>query len=839
MTVILEKVLMKTTTLVLLILALTTPGLAAETEKPMPTIGEKTAGLERADGLLTTWVDRDRGRIYLEIPAPGDDGVAAKLLYVEGLLTGLGSNPVGLDRGKLGPARLVILRRLGERVLLEELNLRYRALTANADEARAVRQSFATSVLWAEKIAAADPDGSSLVDLNSLLIRDAYGVVAQLRRAGQGSFKLDSTRSVVDVSSFLAFPDNLEFEAVLTYSSDKPGDLVRGTTPAAEAVTLIQHHSLIRLPDDGYTPRRFDPRTGSSAVVFADYAAPLDEPIETRWIVRHRLEKADPVAAQAPAKEPIVYYVDRGAPEPVRSALVDGASWWAEAFEAAGFTDGYRVEVLPDDVHPLDVRFNVIQWVHRSTRGWSYGGGIVDPRTGEMIKGHVSLGSLRVRHDRLLMEGLVGTDDTGSGEANDPVEVALARIRQLSAHEVGHTLGFAHNFAASTYGGRASVMDYPAPLVEITETGELDLTNAYGIGVGAWDIHTVRYAYQQPAPDESEGDLLNSIIDDGLKGHLAFMSDADARPMGSAHPRAHLWDNGADAAVALDHAFEVRRIAIEGFGENNLATGQPLSKLVEVFSPLYLYHRYQLTAAIKHVGGVNYTYSVRGDGQGPMRPVDGDTQRRALTSVLRGLDPAVLVVSDSVADLLVPPAFGYRRSREELATATAPVFDGLGAAATAADLVVRSVLAPERCARLIEQSLRDPSLPSLEEVLENLKDTAFNQLSLPQAQEEIRRVIQRVLVDRVVDRIIDPGTPPQVRSGLDAVLAEVQVSVDAELADSNGAQRIHLAALRDDLIRFRDLRDWNAGQYGRAANPPPGDPIGGGSFGCSHGQSPR
>jgi len=817
----------------ILILALATIAVAAETEKPMPTIGEKTAGLERADGLLTTWVDRDRGRIFLEVPAPGEHGVSAEFLYVEGLLTGLGSNPVGLDRGQLGPARLVHLRRLGERVLLEELNLDFRALTEDLDEARAVRQSFATSVLWAEEIGARDSDGRSLVDLTSFLIRDAHGVVARLRDTGQGSFKLDTGRSVVDVEAFLAFPDNLEFEAVLTYSGEQPGELVRGTTPTAEAVTLIQHHSLIRLPDDGYTPRRFDPRAGSSPVVFADYAVPLDVPIETRWIVRHRLEKADPTATRSSAKDPIVYYVDRGAPEPVRSALIEGASWWAKAYEAAGFIDGYRVEVLPEGVHPLDVRYNVIQWVHRSTRGWSYGGGVVDPRTGEMIKAHVSLGSLRVRHDRLLMEGLVGADATGSGGTNDPVQVALARIRQLSAHEVGHTLGFTHNFAASTYGGRASVMDYPAPLVEITETGGLDLANAYGTGVGEWDVYTVRYAYEQPIPGETEDDLLESIIAGGLERHLAFMSDADARPLGSAHPHAHLWDNGADAAAALDHAFEVRRIAMERFGENNLATGEPLSRLVEVFSPLYLYHRYQLTAAVKLIGGVEYAYAVRGDGQGGSAPVDGAHQRRALMSVLHGLDSEVLEVPESVREPLLPPAFGFQRSREELESATAPVFDGLGAAATAADLVVRAVLAPQRCARLIDQSLRDTALPSLEEVLETTKDTAFNSLALTPVREEIRRVVQRVLVDRVVESIIDPVTQPRVRSRLDAMLAEIQITVEAALADADGAQRTHLASLRDDLVRFRDFREWRAGDHGRAADPPPGDPIGSYASGCS------
>jgi len=827
---------MKSAATMLLMFALTTLAVASEVEKPTPTIMEKTAGFDQIEGLLTTWIDRKRGRIYLEVPAPGERGECAEMLYVEGLLTGLGSNPVGLDRGQLGPARMVQLRRLGERVLLEEVNLGFRALTENPDEERAVRQSFATSVLWAEKIAALDPDGRSLVDLSTFLVSDAHGVVAKLRRTGQGSFRLDPDRSAFDVNAFLAFPDNLEFEAILTYTSVKPGELVQATAPTAEAVTLVQHHSLIRLPDDGYTPRRFDPRAGSWPVTFADYAASLDAPIETRWIVRHRLEKADPGAWRSSAVEPIVYYVDRGAPEPVRSALVEGASWWADAFEAAGYDNAYRVEVLPEGVHPLDVRYNVIQWVHRSTRGWSYGGGIVDPRSGEMIKGHVSLGSLRVRHDRLLMEGLLGTDATGSGGPNDPIQIALARIRQLSAHEVGHTLGFTHNFAASTYGGRASVMDYPAPFVTITDGGELDLSDAYGVGVGAWDIHTVRYAYEQPAPGQSEMDLLASIVAEGFDDHLAFMSDADARPVGSAHPRAHLWDNGADPSLALDHAFEVRRIAIDGFGEDNIPIGQPFSTLVEVFSPVYLYHRYQLTAATKLIGGLDYAYSVRGDGRGSVRPVDGEIQRRALVSVLRGLDPTELEVPEKVLELLLPPGFGFQRSREALATSTAPGFDSIGAAATAADLVIAPLLAPERCARLIDQNLRNPVLPSLDEVLEAVQDTVFCHTVLSDRQEEIRRQTQRVLVDRLVDRISDPSTPSRVRGRLEANLAEIQINVEAALADSDGARRDHLASLYGDLVRFLELREWKAGGTARATDPPPGPPIGGGGLGCSQAQ---
>ncbi|MCZ6836389.1 MAG: zinc-dependent metalloprotease, partial [Planctomycetota bacterium] len=528
-----------------------------------PTIAERVKDLQKHEGLLTFYTDTRKGKVLLELPAAqGPRGLLGEYLYIEGLLQGLGSNPVGLDRGKLGPDRLVHFRHVGGRVLIEHINLRYRALSDNQDEQNAVRQSFATSVIWAGEIEIEDPDGRLLIDFTSFLVRDAHNVVTTLKRSGQGSYSLDEKRSVIDLVNCLAFPENLEFEAVLTFAGSEPGRDVRSTTPTPESISLVQHHSLVKLPDSNYRPRKHDPRVGCNAMRFLDYATPLGQPLEQRWINRHRLEKVDPRASQSRVKEPIIYYVDRGAPEAIRNALVEGGNWWAEAFEKAGFTDAYRVEVMPAGAHPLDVRYNMVQWVHRSTRGWSYGGSISDPRTGEIIKGHVSRGSLRVRQDILLFEGLAGVAKTGSGDPDDPVELALARIRQLSAHEIGHTLGFAHNFAASTYDGRASVMDYPAPLIGI-ENGELDFSDVYGVGIGSWDIHTVRYAYSQFKPNADEDEQLAKIVRDGLDAGYRFMSDSDARSLGSAHPLAHLWDNGDDPVEALNLSMRVRRIALD------------------------------------------------------------------------------------------------------------------------------------------------------------------------------------------------------------------------------------------------------------------------------------
>lgn len=792
----------------------------------LPTIAKATAGLEKRAGLLTFYVDRQKGKIWLAVPpAPGKDGEVASYLYQEGLLTGLGSNPVGLDRGQLGDTRVVTLRRLGGRVLVEQPNLRFRALSDNPDELRTVRESFATSILWAGEITAADPDGRALVDFTPFLVRDAHDVVARLKGAGQGSWSLDDGRSVVDAESCLAFPENLEFEALLTYQSAEPGPLVRQTAPAPGAMTLVQHHSFLRLPDAGYEPRPFDPRSGSFAVDFLNYAAPLSAPIETRYLVRHRLEKADPAAARSRVKEPLVYYVDSGAPEPVRSALMEGASWWREAFDKAGFIDAFEVKVLPPGAHPLDARYNVIQWVHRSTRGWSYGGGVSDPRTGEMIKGHVTLGSLRVRQDRLLFEGLAGTEKTGTGAPDDPVQLALARIRQLAAHEVGHSLGVSHNFAASTY-GRASVMDYPAPLVGITADGKLDFSKTYAVGMGEWDVQAVRYAYSEFPPGTNERPALEAIIKEGLSRGLTYVTDEDARPEGSANPLGHLWDNGADPTEGLRQALAVRRIGLANFGEHNVAPGQPLALLNETLVPLYFHHRYQLEAAAKMVGGLQYAYALRGDGQPPAKPVDGKAQRQALAAVLELLSPENLDLPESTIALLLPRPSEYRPNAEMFAGLTGLTFDPVSAATTAADMAVRLLLRPERTARLVDFHRRDSSLPGLEELLDAVEDKAFGGAA-PKAERlaELRRAVQWVVVRRLTGLSSDPQAAPGVRSRVDAELQSLSKSLGR--ASGDDPEAAHRAFLAREIDRYLDRQGpEDPSKRPEPPAPPPGQPIG-------------
>ncbi len=788
---------------------------------------------EALEGFFTVYTNADKAAVLMRLPAPdAETRVSARAIHLSYLRSGLGSNPVGLDRGWGGNPVVVRFEVRGETVFMVAENTRFTAESENAKERLATEESFARSTLWATPVKATHDDGSVLIDLSDLLTSDTLNVARHLQRRGQGAFSLDPMRSTVNPDASLVFPDNVELEAHLTFASNEPGGEVQATAPVPEAVTLTLHHSFVRLPDDGYTPRKADPRTGAIALPVADYAADLDAPIDQRFALRHRLEKTDPSAERSPVKEPIVFYVDPGAPEQVRSALIDGARWWAEAFEEAGFKDAYQVEELPEGVHPLDARYNVIQWVHRQTRGWSYGNPIYDPRTGEIIKAVITLGSLRVRQDKRIFEGLTDTS-SAPGDPDDPLTLSLARLRQLSAHEVGHGLGFVHNFAASTYDGRASVMDYPAPLVRVRDDDTLDFSQAYDVGIGSWDKLTVRYLYSQFAPDTDEEAALEAIAREAVREHT-FISDAHARPLGGAHPAGSLWDNGSDPVAALEEAMAVRSLALADFGLANLPDGQPVAALKDIIVPVYLYHRYQIDAAAKVLGGMTFTYAVEGDGTAGTAPVPGAEQRLALTTLLRTLEPGFLALPEETAALLQPGNrswFDGTYSREEFRSNAFPAFDELQAASVAAGLTIDAILDEQRLTRLYQAKALDPGLPSLDDVFNQLTEQVFRaERGEPARYSQIREaVIGRFLARMtLLGRSAHPAIATRVEARIEELIERLDNLSDGVPPDED----LTLIRLRTALAQIRHMDDAPTPDMPRT---PPGSPIGLEAYRLLHG----
>lgn len=659
--------------------------------------------------------DKKEDKIYLKI-----DNLGQELIYQTSLPSGLGSNDIGLDRGQLSDTRLVEFRKAGNKVMLVQKPVDYRAESKNRKERQAISEAFASSTLWGFKIT---DTGSNwvLVDATDFMMQDIHGVGKRLARVKQGTgYKVDKSRSTIYMPRTTSFPDNTELEASITLTGSKPGNYLRQVAPEPTAITLKMHHSFVRLPKKGYKPRAFVPKSGYWKIEYKDYATPINESITKRFIGRHRLQKKDPNAAMSEAIEPIIYYLDPGVPEPVKSALIDGAMWWNKAFEAIGYKDAFQVEVLPSNADPMDVRYNVIQWVHRATRGWSYGSTVTDPRTGEIIKGHVTLGSLRVRQDYLIAQGLMAPF---AQDENDKalMDLALARIRQLSAHEVGHTIGLAHNFAASTY-GRASVMDYPHPKFQL-QGNKITAPNAYGVGLGKWDFAAIAYGYKDFPKGKEEAWLKQLIAENDEKG-LLYISDPDSRRPGNAHARASLWDNGNDPVLELESMKQIRRVALGNFGSRNLKRGRAWSDLQEIIVPVYYFHRYQITAVAKLLGGIHYDYSIKRNNQpNKVSVVKGEKQAEALNSMLSTLTPEFLKLAPEIAAMMLPKAMGHYRTREAVNGNSGVAFDSLAMAEASVQHTLSLILHPQRLNRLVEQSAADPTIPSIESIATSLKQS--------------------------------------------------------------------------------------------------------------------
>lgn len=763
-------------------------------------------------GYLNYYYDDSSDKIYLEV-----DKLDREFLYVRSLSEGLGSNDIGLDRGQLGNEAVVKFQKAGNKILLIQPNQIYRAITDNLEERKSIEQAFAKSVLHGFVIEK-EVKGTYLVDATSFFMRDAHGVANRLEQNKQGTYKLDNTKSAFNLERTKAFPKNVEFDVMLTFTGEPKGYDIRSVAPDASSLTVHQHHSFVELPDNKYKPRVFDTRSGSYPMMYLDYATPVNQSITKRFIYRHRLEKKDPSAVVSEAKEPIIYYLDTGTPEPVRSALLDGARWWNQAFEAAGYKDAFQVKMLPAEADPLDVRYNVIQWVHRSTRGWSYGSSVSDPRTGEIIKGHVSLGSLRIRQDFLIAQALQAPYANNDTDDQFALEMALARIRQLSAHEVGHTLGFTHNFAAST-NNRASVMDYPHPKFQIKD-GKIDFSDAYATGIGDWDKVTVKYSYQEFANDEEN--QLPKILNDAFAEGLRYISDQDARPKGGAHASGHLWDNGTDISDGLDNVLAVRKKAIENFSNANIKSSEPYSVLEDVFVPLYFFHRYQTEAVSKLIGGLDYNYAIKGDGQTIVKRVDGDTERKALKALLRTIEVSEISIPKRILELFPPRAMGYSRTRESFTSKNGVAFDPFGAVETASDMTLEFLLHPERASRLIQHKSLDDKQLGLNELINTLISNSIERTQKDSYYQELQNIVNKQVLNHLFILAANEGNYSQINAIVNSNLKEIGTFLRTK--KSNGLQKMY------DTEMIKSINDFkkNPSKYTKIIAPkiPDGSPIG-------------
>ena len=756
----------------------------------------------------------DSGKIILEIK-----NLDSEFMYINSLSRGVGNNDLGLDRGQLGNSRVVYFTKRGNKILLIQPNLRYVSNSSNYLENKAVEEAFARSVLFGFDIIEKSND-SYKIDITSFLISDAHGVSQRLKYSNSGSYTLNKSMSAIDLDRTKAFPKNIEFDVLLTFTGNPSGNLVRSVTPTASNLTVNQHHSFVELPDNNYKKRKFDPRSGSNPFIVYDYSTPIDEKLEQRFIVRHRLNKKYPKQEISEPLDPIVYYIDNGTPEPVKTALIEGGNWWNQAFESAGYKDAFRIEVLPEDADPMDVRYNLIQWIHRSTRGWSYGASIVDPRTGEIIKGQVSLGSLRVRQDYMILSGLIDNPNDIENKALIK-ETSLDRIRQLSAHEIGHTLGFAHNYISSA-NNRSSVMDYPHPKIDIID-GDINIDNAYSKNIGDWDKVTVRYAYTDFQENENEEIKLNQIIDEAVNKGLYFLSDSDSRPVGSANPFSHLWDNGEFPYKELNKLLEVRDLALKNIDLENLIDGEPYDRIEDILVPIYMLHRYQIESTAKAIGGVDYLYFVKNLNNDKVKFVNSKLQKESLESLLNVLNPKNLVLPDNLIEILSPRSFRNPRTRENFESNTGVTFDYINASSSVINHTLTFLINPERINRIYQQNMFGENILKLEDYLSIISNSIFSNKKMSLYESSINNNTSSLFLDHLFLAFNNSKTNDLSKSLILSSIVNTKEKLSSDLNNYNAFLVNKINGFLDNPDKYKPIEKTKI---------PDGSPIG--NFSCDY-----
>ena len=730
---------------------------------------------KKNQGFFTFFIKESKNQVLLEI-----DEFEKDFLYINSLSTGIGNNDIGLDRGQLGQERIVFFKKMGDKIFLIQPNLKYRAVTENESEKKSVKEAFAKSVLYGFKIEK-EIKGKYYINLTPFLLQDAHGVSLRLKKIGEGDYTVDDSRSAINYRKTKSFPHNVEFDVMLTFKGNPEGFLISSVTPSPEAITVNQHHSFVKLPDENFSPRKFDPRSGAIPFKYFDYSSPVNESLIKNFIIKHRLEKINPDLQFSESLKPIVYYIDPGIPEPIRSAVIEGGKWWNDAFENIGYKNAFRIEMLPKDADPLDIRYNVIQWVHRSTRGWSYGASVVDPRTGEIIKGHVSLGSLRIRQDFLIALGL--TEEPYAYNQNKDqqiLDLALNRIKQLSAHEIGHTLGFAHNFAASAK-DRASVMDYPHPKLKLID-GKINYEDAYKDGIGDWDKISVAYSYSHFPESIEEDKALQNILKKSVEQGYKFISDYDARPIGGAHPSAHLWDNGDNSVNELRNILKIRKIALDNFYINHIKENETVSLLEDRLVPVYLLHRYQIEAVSKIIAGQEYSYAVKTNGNVPKTEIlKKSFQKEALDLILLTLKPKNLSLPNRLLDLFPARSYGFSRNRESFDSQTGPTFDYLGISNMLSDKILKLLLHPNRASRLVQQKALDDTHFSLFEMIDQIFESTIKNIPNQSYNRELQNIVNFNVLKNLMSLGASDYAYPQVR----AIVYEKLLEIRSWLKENN------------------------------------------------------